>query len=144
MARNNTRTRRIFGGNLPQPAGYYDRPLNNPAGQAISETLAVGTYQRVFPGPALGHAAWSYHINPTSAAGATSALKFYYSNLSNPDPTDATHWVDSGVASISLSVLTDAFGTVTTHYPTWIKAEAVIVTSSGALWAFVRSGSVEE
>lgn len=146
MSRNTSRTRRIFGGKeTAPPTGTsltYARPLTNPTDQDAAESLAVGTHRRVFPGPAQGGQDWSYHVSPVTAAGATSTLKFYYSNLPNPDPTNADHWVDSSI-SIDLTATTDVHATVA-KYPVWIKAEAVIANSGGTLWAYVRSANVEE
>jgi hypothetical protein len=137
-------TRRIFGGGLEQVSGRYDRPLLNQGEQATTESLAVGTHRRVFPGPRNGGTSWSYHVNPTSAAGATSALSFLYSNLPAPDPGTASHWVDSGITPIDLTATTDSFATVVDKAPLWIMAQAVIANSGGALWAYVRSEGVEE
>lgn len=149
MSRNTSRTRRIFGGKEPQGAvadvgsAAYARPLNNPTDQDASETLAVATHYRKFPGPS-GLGEWSYHVNPTSAAGAASALTFWYSNLPDPDPTNAAHWVDSGISSIDLTATTDAQASVTGKYFAWIMAKAVVAASTGALWAYVRVAGVEE
>jgi hypothetical protein len=149
MARNSTRTRRIFGGGGGQPtfaaagSAAYARDLGEPANQATTESLAVGTHYRVFPGPS-GLDSWSYHINPTSAAGATSTLAFLYSNLPNPDPETAAHWVDSGITPIDLTATTDSHATVTGKYPAWILAKATIANSGGALWGYVRVPGVEE
>lgn len=142
MARNHTGSRRIFGGLLPQLTGVYSRELLNPGDQAVAESLAVGTHRRVFPGPGAVEQSWSYHLNPVSAAGATSALNFFYSNLPNPDPTVAAHWVDSGITAINLTVTTPLHGTVFKS-ALWIKAEAVIVTSAGTLWMYVRSSATD-
>lgn len=150
MARNTSRTRRIFGGSAsstdPDSTSLtYTRALDNPANQAASETLAVTTHYRKFPGPSDDSGGvWSYHVNPTSAAGATSTLTFWYSNLPDPDPTNSAHWVDSGITSIDLTSTNDTFGTATGKFPVWIMAKAVIATSTGALWAYVRIGGVEE
>lgn len=138
------RTRRIFGGKEGRntTAGEsltYARPLENQGDQAIAETLAVGTTYRVFPGPCPGGHAWSYHVSPVSAAGATSKLEFFYSNLPKPDPTNADHWVESGVSDIALDATTDAFGTVITEAPAWIMAKATVVDTTGTVWAYVRT-----
>lgn len=140
----NTRTRRIFGGALPQVSTRYERPLDNVTDQAVAEALAVGTHRRVFPGPRKAGRSWSYHINPTAAAGAASALSFKYSNLPDPDPTNADHWVDSGITPIDLTATTDSFATVVDKAPVWIMAEAVIAVSGGSLWGYVRAEGVEE
>lgn len=151
MARNSTRTRRIFGGLEPQGAvgdvgsAAYARPLNNPADQAVAESLAVGTHRRKFPGPEAcpGTPWWSYHIEITGAAGATSALTFKYSWLPDPDPATAGHWEDSGIASLDLTATTDIMATIIEKAPVWIMAEAVIATSAGTLWGYVRTSGVE-
>ena len=149
MSINSTRARRIFGGkeSAPETSSLtYSRPLNNPADMVVAETLPVATTRRCFPGPkGDSGGVWSYHINVVTAAGATSTLKFYHSNLPNPDPTDATHWVDSGITAIDLtSTSADAHATLTGKYPTWIKAEAVVANSTGTIWCYVRSAGVEE
>jgi hypothetical protein len=144
-SRNSTRTRRIFGGAEPAGEGEaaYARPLMNPADQAVAETLPVGTTYRVFPGPKNGGVAWSYHINRVSAAGAASELTFWYSNLPNPDPATAAHWVDSGIVAIDLTSTADLHATVE-KAPTWIMAKAVVAVSTGTLWAYVRCTNVDE
>lgn len=150
MARSSSRTRRIFGGKAPQPTfaqqgtKAYQRELENPTDQDVAETLAVGTHYRKFPGPAGSGSMWSYHINPTSAAGATSALTFWYSNLPDPDPETAAHWVDSGIAAIDLTSTADSFATVVDKAPVWIMAKAVIANSAGQLYGYVRSACIEE
>jgi hypothetical protein len=138
------RTRRIFGGAEAQVSGRYERPLLNPSNQDTAEQLAVGTHYRMFPGPRGVGGSWSYHINPTAAAGAASELSFMYSNLPSPDPTNAAHWLDSGITPIDLTATTDTFATVTGKAPVWICAKAVIAVSAGSLWAYVRSEGVEE
>lgn len=142
MSRNQN-VRRIFGGALAGP-NAYTRPLLNETDQAVAETLAVGTTRRVFKGPVGDGAHWSYHISVVSAAGATSALTFKYSNLPNPDPTNADHWVDSGISPIDLNAAADSFATLGTKSPEWIMAEAVVANSTGTVWGYVRVGGVDE
>lgn len=126
----NSKVHRIFGGD-----GNESR---NEASQAAAETPIVGTTRRVFKGPQKrGH--WSYHLNNLSASGATSTVKFYYSNLPNPDPTIAAHWVDSGITAIDLTVVATSMATKADVFVEWIKAEAVVVTTAGTLWGYVRS-----
>ena len=145
MAFDNVRmVRRIFGGGETQPSGKYDRPLTNPADQAVAETLAVGTHRRVFRGPRGDGPHWSFHISRVTACGATSALNFYYSNMPNPDPTNADHWVASGVSAVDLTSATDILTSVTSVTPEWIKAEAVVANSSGTVWGYVRVNGIEE
>lgn len=150
MSRNTSRTRRIFGGKESAPptgSATYARPLNNPTDQAVAETLPVATTYRKFPGPDAargGGPAFSIHVNPVTAAGATSTLDFYYSNLPDPDPTDATHWVASGITQIDLTSTNDTFITVADKYPAWILAKAVVANSTGTIWAYARMSGVEE
>lgn len=147
MSRNTSRTRRIFGGKEPvgsAGSARYSRELANPADQAVAETLAVGTHRRVFHGPAKGGVGWSYHFSPVTAAGAASTLDFFYSNLPDPDPTNADHWVASGITQIDLTATTDLLATIPDKAPVWIKAEAVIAVSSGTCWMYVRCTNVEE
>lgn len=145
MGFNNCRqVRRIFGGAQAQESGRYERSLDNPTDQAVAETLAVGTHRRVFRGPRGDGPHWSFHINRVSAAGATSALNFYYSNLPSPDPTNGDHWVASGITAVDLTLTTDILTTTGSVSAEWIKAEAVVVNSSGTLWAYVRVNGVEE
>lgn len=151
MARNNTNTRRIFGGAEPQPtfaqvgSAAYARPLNNPADQMVPETLAVGTHRRVIPGPAgnCGQPWWGYFIDMVTAGGATSALNIFYSWLPNPDPTDATHWEASGITALDMSLTTDVAATVVDKAPCWIKFEAVVATSAATLVGYARAAGVE-
>lgn len=128
--------RRIFGGKSASPADH------NPATQAVGETLAVGTHSRRFRGPQR-NGQWSYQAKATSAAGAASTLKFYYSDLPDPDPDTAAHWVDSGIAAIDLTATTTVFASVADKFPAWIMAEAVIAVSAGDLYLWVRSEGVE-
>lgn len=128
--------RRIFGGNSGSP-GHL-----NIANQAIGETLAIGTHSRKFKGPRR-NGEWSYQAKATSAAGATSTLKFFYSNLPDPDPDTAAHWVDSGISAIDLTATTTVFGSLADKFPEWIMAQAVIANSGGDLYVFVRSEGVE-
>jgi hypothetical protein len=147
MARNSTRTRRIFGGKEPArdptDTTVYQRELLNPADQAVAETLPVGTTRRRFPGPS-GDGLWSYFISCTEGGAATSELKFYFSNLPDPDPDTAGHWEDSGISAIDLSATGVTFATRPTDYPTWIMAEAVVVTNTADLLGYVRCAGVEE
>lgn len=136
---NSNQVTRIFGGKYPQVSGDYTRPLLNPANQTDVETLAVGTTRRLFRGPKGSSNSWSYHVNVVGAAGATSTLKFYYSDLPNPDPTVAAHWKDSGITAIDLASAAVSFATKTGDFPEWIMAEAVVATSTGTVWAYVRS-----
>lgn len=139
----NARSRRIFGGAIAQPAGRYDRQLLNNEDQATAEALAVGTHRRVFPGPK-GLDNWSYFVSVTGAAGAASSLKFYFSNLPNPDPTVAAHWKDSGIAAIDLTAVAETFATRSGDYPEWVMAEAVVAVSGGSMLAYVRVAGMDE
>lgn len=151
MARNSSRTRRIFGGAGGQPSfaaagsAAYARPLDNPADQAVAETLAVGTHRRVIPGPEAqpGTPWWSYHIDVVTAGGATSALNIFYSWLPNPDPTDATHWEASGIAALNLNATTDVASTIANQGPAWIMFEAVVAASACTLFGYARASGVE-
>lgn len=148
MSRPNSKVRRIFGGKESAPATgtslTYQRALTNPGDQAVAETLPVGTTYRRFPGPAGHHAWWSYHINVVTAAGATSTLTFWYSNLPDPDPTDATHWIDSGISSLDLtSTSADIFATIADKAPAWIMAKAVVANSTGTIWGYVRTADID-
>lgn len=148
MARNSTRTRRIFGGN--EPVGpttkeAYQRELRNPEDQYVSETLAVGTTRRKFPGPAMsGNGAWSFDIRCTEAGAATSQVKFYFSNMPDPDPATAGHWKDSGITAVDLATVNSVFTTRTGDYPVWIMAEATVVTNTADVLGYVRVAGVEE
>jgi hypothetical protein len=134
MAAINSKVRRILGGDGTE--NYNDASQDRP------ETLPVGTTRRVFKGPTKqGH--WSFHCNVTTGGGATSTLKFYYSDLPNPDLTNANHWKDSGIAAVDLSVAGATFGNQADVFPEWIKAEAVVATSPAAGWMYVRSEGVE-
>lgn len=151
MARNSTRTRRIFGGGEPQAtfaqigSAAYARPLNNPADQMVAESLAVGTHRRVIPGPEAcpGMPWWSYFIDMVTAGGATSALNIFYSWLPNPDPTDAAHWEASGISALDMTATTDVSATIIEKAPAWIKFEAVVVTSAATLVGYARTSGVE-
>lgn len=151
MARNNSNTRRIFGGAAVQPtfaqvgSEAYARPLCNPAQQATAESLAVGTHRRVIPGPAglPGTPWWSYHIDVVSVGGASSALNILYSWLPNPDPTDATHWEASGITALALTATTDVSATIIDKAPAWIMFEAVVLTSACTLFGYARASGVE-
>ena len=144
-------SRRIFGGKETAPttgSARYARPLFEPEDQAVAETLTVATINRMFPGPGqsqhpAGGGVWSYHVNNVSPSGATSTLKFYFSNLPDPDPTDATHWKDSGITAIDLTAVAVSFATRTADFPLWILAQAVVVTSAGTIWAYVRTDGVD-
>lgn len=137
MSAINAFVRRIFGGKSGDTTKW------NPGDQADAETMAVGTINRVFKGPQGTGGFWSYHVKMASAAGATSAMKFYYSNLPNPDATNADHWVDSGITGVDLTATTAVFATKTGVFCEWIKAEATIANSGGTGWAWVRVGGVE-
>lgn len=144
----NPRSRRIFGGKNDTSAAAagqrYSRELLNEADQTQAETLPVGTVRRLFPGPKSGGTGyWSYHINNLSASGATSTLKFYYSDLPAPDPANAAHWKDSGITAIDLTAVAVSFATKTTDFPAWIMAEAIAVTSGGTLWGYVKTDGVD-
>jgi hypothetical protein len=142
MSIRNGQSRRLFGGAEPQPSGKYDRPLRNNAQQATAESLAVGTHRRVMPGPRGAGASWSYFVSVTSAAGATSTLKAYVSNLPEPDPATAAHWEETDV-SIDLTAEGQTFAT-RTDYAEWIKLEAVVANSAGSVLAFGRAAGVDE
>lgn len=135
MSKLNAASKRIFGGK-PDNDGYTAPP--HTATQDDHETIAAGTtVRRVFPGPKTG--TWSYHVDVV-AGGATSALKFYFSNLPNPDPANAAHWKDSGIAAINLAVTGVTFATRTGDLPEWVMAEASAVTSPVNLFAYVKLG----
>jgi hypothetical protein len=137
---NNFGVRRIFGGKFSD-IGSYAAPDSN--SQAVAETLPVGTTRRVFRGPRHDSGIWSYHVNCAEAGAATSSLKFYFSDLPNPDPTVAAHWKDSGITAIDLAVVATTFATRTGDYPEWIMAEAVVVTNTADVWAYVRVAGVQ-
>jgi hypothetical protein len=129
-------TRRVFGGNSGDPAHF------NPSNQAVGETLAVGTHSRRFRGPQR-NGNWSYQAKATSAAGAGSTLKFFYSNLPDPDPGTAAHWEDSGISELDLTSTATDFDSVNGKFPEWIMAQATIAVSGGSLYLWVRSEGVE-
>lgn len=137
--------RRIFGGGESQPTtgdAQYARPLYNPQDQAVAESI-TGTVQRIFPGPVGENPHWSYHGYCSQAAGAVSTLKFYASNLPDPDPTDATHW---GAALHTVQIdATGAFqATVTSEGFRWLKAETTIASGTAKFWCYVRANGVDE
>jgi hypothetical protein len=140
MSAVNAYVRRIFGGKSGD--GEEGARRWNAANQADGEALAVATHSRMFKGPQR-NGNWSYQAKATSAAGATSTLKFYYSDLPNPDPGTAAHWVDSGIAAIDLTATTTVFATITGKFPEWIMAQAVIANSGGQVYLWVRSEGVE-
>lgn len=132
--------RRIFGGKSGD--GETGAQRFNVATQAVGETLAVATHSRKFKGPQR-NGNWSYQAKATAAFGATSTLKFYYSNLADPDPTNSAHWVDSGITAIDLTSTTTVRGDVTGKFPEWIMAQVVAAASGGDLYLWVRSEGVE-
>lgn len=135
----NPKSRRLYGGKPANPLTCSDSPLLNEADQAQYETLTVGTSRRVCKGPGGQGGFWSYHVYNNTASGATSNLKIYFSNLPNPDPTDATHWKDSGITAIDLTVATTSTQAVRPQdYWEWIKFEATVATSGGTMWCWVR------
>lgn len=135
MSKFNANTRRIFGG-LPADDGYKAPPHD--ATQDDKESVTAGTtVRRVFKGPVGSSGSWSYHFDVT-AGGATSTLKFYFSDLPNPNPATAAHWKDSGITPIDLAVTATGFVTRTADYPEWIMAEVVAVTSAPSLWLYAR------
>jgi hypothetical protein len=138
MSKFNAFVRRIFGGKSADGNIAW-----NTANQADGEALAVGTVRRVFKGPQGFGGFWSYHGKVTSVAGATSTVKFYYSNLPDPDPTNSAHWVDSGITAWDLTSTTAVQATKTGVFYEHIMAEAVVANSGGQLWLWVRTGSVE-
>jgi hypothetical protein len=133
---------RVFGG---KPAATATtNPLLNPSDQVVPETVAAGaTHRRVVMGPLGDGAHWSYHVRITTAGGATSSVKAFYSNLPDPDPTNADHWgaaeftIDGAVAATSIA-------TLGSKSPAWIKLEAQAVTSAMSLWGYVRVNGVDE
>lgn len=137
--------RRIFGGGESQPtagSAVYVRPLLNPNDQAVAESVAATTY-RTFAGPVGENPHWSYHGYCSQAGGAGSALKFYASNLPDPDPTDATHW-GSALHTVAIDA-TGAFqATLTSEGYRWFKAEATIASGTAKFWAYVRANGVDE
>ena len=145
MANNtNATVRRIFGGGSGSTAAAAEKAAQvwQPSNQAQGEALAVGTHSRRFKGPQR-NGQWSYQAKATAAAGATSTLKFYYSNLPDPDPATAAHWEDSGIVALDLTSTTTDFGSVADKFPEWIMAQAVIANSGGSLYLWVRSEGVE-
>lgn len=140
MSAINAQVRRIFGGKSGDAEDGARRW--NAANQVDGEALGVATHSRMFKGPQR-NGNWSYQAKATSAAGAASTLKFYYSDLPNPDPTVAAHWVDSGITAIDLTSTATVFATVTGKFPEWIMAQAVIAASGGQIYVWVRSEGVE-
>jgi hypothetical protein len=140
MSALNAYVRRIFGGksgDAEEGARRY-----NAQNQVDGETLGVATHSRMFKGPQR-NGNWSYQGKAVTAFGASSTLKFYYSDLPNPDPTVAAHWVDSGITALDLTSTATFFATVTGKFPEWIKAEVVGQTSGGTFYLWVRSEGVE-
>ena len=119
----------------------FGRPGPN-SNQALGEALTVATHSRRFKGPQR-NGNWSYQVKAVSAAGATSTMKFFYSNLPDPDPDTAAHWVDSGITAIDLTATTTVHATVTGRFPEWIMAQAFIATSGGTVYCWVRSEGSE-
>lgn len=148
MPSNTYTTIRLFGGKEPQPTTgkqQYQRPLMNENDQAVVETLAVGTHNRVFPGPRGPYPCWSIHGNITEVAAATSSLKFYYSDLPNPDPGEVSHWklVDAAkIPTISLDSADSRQYTIVNDMFRWIKAEAVVVGNTCDLWLYAMVSGV--
>lgn len=146
MANDGKNTTRLFGGAEPAAAPttgqqQYQRPLMNAAGQVVVESVAATT-RRVFKGPRQ-HGGYSLHYKITQAAGAASAAKIYYSNLPNPDPTDSTHWVDSGITAIALDGTSAAFLTKQDAWPEWVMIEATITSGTAKLWMYSRTDGVD-
>lgn len=140
MAKFNAFVRRIFGKgayNGAQPTGNW-----RAEDQALGETLGVGTVRRMFKGPQR-NGNWSYGGRATAAGGAGSQLKFYYSDLPEPDPASLTEWVDSGITAVPLTATTAFRGDLTGKFPEWILAEVVIGTTPGDVYLWVRSEGVE-
>jgi hypothetical protein len=127
--------RRVFG-------GKGDPAVWNTQSQEDGETLAIAAHKRMFKGPTV-NGNFSIHGRMTTAAGAASALKLYYSNLPNPDPTNANHWVDSGVAGVPLNVTTPFRVDVTGKFPEWVMVELTVAAAPGAGYVYARSEGVE-
>lgn len=141
MSKMSPNSRRIFGGKPADDGKVYPFPDAN--SQATAETLAVGTTRRIFRGPRDATGTWSYHVNVTEAAAATSELKFYFSNMPDPTAATAAHWKDSGITAIDLSTTGTAFATRTGDFPEWIMAEAVVVSNTADVWAYVRTSGID-
>lgn len=110
--------------------------------QLVPETVPVGTTARRFQGPREG-GAWSAHVMTITAAGATSAMTFGYSNLPNPDPAVDSQWEDSGITAVDIAtvgsrVVRPALPVVCA----WVRARAVVATSVGAVVVYVKSEGV--
>ncbi len=129
---------RIFG--HPDAIGRLNVEAN---GQTLAETLAVGTTARRFRGPkANGH--FSIHARVASAAGATSVLTFWYSNLPDPDVDTEGHWVqDTGIADIDLTSVATNFVNVGNVNAEWIRAKAVVATTTGTAYMYTRVEGVD-
>lgn len=139
MSINQSSAIRIFGGDGSPEA----LALNNPSSQANGEALAVGTHARKARGPRRS-GQFSAHIGVTAAAGATSALSIWYSNMPNPDPDNDAHWVeDTTITPVDLAATGNSFLNVGNVNAEWIRYKATIAASGGDLFLYHRAEGVE-
>lgn len=127
---------RIFGG---MPSGDVQiQQGGSPTTQNVSETVAVGTTRRMFMGPK-ANAHFSIHLLVDSAAGATSAMTVWYSNLPNPSLASDADWVqDTTIGALDLTVTGGKFTNAGNVDAEWVMLKAVVAASTGNIRAFVR------
>lgn len=137
MSFYNTQLVMLYGGgaNLTNINVNQTISVNN---QLQAETVGVGSTRRTIAGPNAG-GRFSLQVFVDSAAGATSTLTVWYSNLTAPSTTDDTAWTqDLTIGSIALDTTTSKFANVGNVDAEWIMVKATAVASSGNIRVIAR------
>lgn len=136
-----TFAQRLYGGKPDTANGTLPDVRNlNAVNQVQAESLTADTY-RMMRGPRQnGHLSAHIIVGAGSSPGAGSALTVWYSNLPDPDPTNAAHWVqDTSISSVDLTVAANTFLNVGNINAEYVMFKAHVVSGTVALVLFARA-----